>query len=77
MRNTQQESTFCESNAALSLLTLCEFDTEDEFSGNSADKIIRAKTFHCQKIDLPSTPPPIVAPFLEIYKKNRIQSDIL
>lgn len=39
----------------LSLLTLCKFDTEYEFSGNLADEIVRAKTFHCQKIDLPFT----------------------
>lgn len=40
----------------LTLLTSWEFDIEYEFSDNSADEIIRAKTFHCQKIDLPSTP---------------------
>lgn len=40
----------------LTLLTLYEFDIEYEFSGNLADEIIRTKTFHCQKTDLPSTP---------------------
>lgn len=40
----------------LSLLTLCEFDTEYEFSGNSADEIVRAKTLCCQKKDLHCTP---------------------
>lgn len=40
----------------MSWLTLCELDTEFEFSGNSAEEILRAKAFHCQKIDLLSTP---------------------
>lgn len=33
----------------LSWLTLCEFDTEFEFSGNSAEESLRSETFHCQK----------------------------
>lgn len=40
----------------LSLLSLCEFDTAYEFSGNLADEIVRTKTFHCQEVDLSSTP---------------------
>lgn len=61
------KGTFCK-YIALSHYLMRVWHRTGIFFDNSADEIMRAKTFHCQKIGLPL--PPTVASFLEIYRKN-------
>lgn len=75
VRNTQQEGTFCEYNAT------CHYLPYVSLTQNMNFLVIRLRRLSDQKHLIVRkqiyTPPSSVAPSLEIYRKNKIQSDIL